>query len=131
MGSSGVRHTLEGVGVSGGNTLEEWILNCSLGEFIEGVVIGKHPDVYEGDTYDEDDVQTKKGFLRQPLNRVLTWEEAREHLRYKFDSGYGGAECNPVYVWTRTRVLFVHEYDGSTGMHHVPRFPMNIEPDFL
>jgi hypothetical protein len=60
---------------------------------------------------------------------VLTWEQARPMLDYSYDTGYGGADCHAVWVWTPTRVLFVVQYDGSTGLESVPRAPVAGLPD--
>ena len=54
---------------------------------------------------------------------ILTWEEARPHLDYEYDSGYGSQDCHNVYIWTPTRVIYIHEYDGSTWPETVPRNP--------
>lgn len=54
----------------------------------------------------------------------VTWEDALPHLSYKYDSGFGGQECHNVWAWTDTRVLFIHEYDGSTHVLSVPRGPV-------
>lgn len=64
-----------------------------------------------------------------PLKKVVPWSEARPFLDYQYDTGFGGADCHPVYAWTPTRVLFVHEYDGSTGVVSVPRNPTDCMPE--
>lgn len=56
-------------------------------------------------------------------NVPLNPDEAKPYLDYAYDSGFGGDDCNRVYAWTPTRVLFVHEYDGSTSIRSVPRNP--------
>lgn len=62
--------------------------------------------------------------------RVVNWPTARKALDYEYDAGYGGADCQPIYAWTETRVILCHEYDGSTGVLWVPRNPTDIEPQF-
>ncbi len=53
----------------------------------------------------------------------VSWEVARPVLDYSYDTSYGGQDCHDVWVWTPTRVLFVHEYDGATSVAYAPRFP--------
>lgn len=57
------------------------------------------------------------------LDKALLWEKARPLLDYKYDTGYGGQDCHDITAWTPTRVLFVHEYDGSTCIRAVERMP--------
>lgn len=89
-------------------------------EHIEAVVIGPHYN----DTYGDE-----KRFAEK-LNRVLSWEEAASVLDVEYDNGYGGADTHPVTVWTASRVIFVHEYDGATNVVYVPRHPIDHEPQF-
>lgn len=60
-----------------------------------------------------------------PFNQVLPIDDPRvQHtLDVEFDSGFGGQDCPHVYLWTATRVGFIHEYDGSTRMRLVYRNP--------
>lgn len=85
------------------------------GETIEAVVLG-------------DD---ERGYREHPKLslEVLTWEQARPLLDYDYDPGYGGQDCHSFYAWTQTRVIFVHEYDGATAPHWVPRHPAQIKPE--
>ena len=69
-------------------------------------------------------------YTSQPHNKLISWDEAKQYLDYDFDSGFGGADCNPVYVWTDSNIIFVHEYDGATSLNKIPRFPCDCEPDF-
>ncbi len=64
------------------------------------------------------------------LGHLLPWADARKILDYNYDNGFGGADCHPVYAWTETKVIFVVEYDGSTGTSWVPRNPTACEPQF-
>ena len=89
------------------------------GEPVEAVVIGN----FAGWDSEQERAAPVK------VNKVLSWTEARMMLDYAFDSGFGGADCHPVYVWTAKRVLFVHEYDGSTWIDSVPRAPGPCEPE--
>ena len=105
------------MGKGEGTTFAEDIEKVAEGEAIDAVVIGAKGDRW----FDEE--------LQEPQS-VLTWGEARSRLDYEYDDGYGGADCHAIYAWTRTRVLFVHEYDGSTGVVSVPRNPVASKPIF-
>lgn len=59
---------------------------------------------------------------------VRAWEAIRESLDYCVNDGYGIPECHAVYVWTETKVIFVEQYDGSTSVVSVPRFPVPCVP---
>ncbi len=62
------------------------------------------------------------------FDKPVAWAEVRAFLDYPYDTGFGGADCHAIYAWTPTRVLFVHEYDGSTGFVSVPRNPTACTP---
>lgn len=62
--------------------------------------------------------------------KLLAWSKARPIIDYEYDNGYGGADCHAVYVWTKTQVMFVGEYDGATGIAQVPRNPVPCDPGF-
>ena len=99
-----------------GTTFAEDIAGVADNEPIEAVVIGRRGNGW----FDEP----------QEAQPVLSWGEARERLDYEYDDGFGGAECHAIYAWTPTRVLFVHEYDGSTTVVSVPRNPAASKPVF-
>src|SRR6185437_5638479 len=65
---------------------------------------------------------------REIGGKVVSWEQARPFLDYEYDSGFGGQDCHSVTIWTPTRVIFVHEYDGATGLTWVPRHPVEHCP---
>lgn len=77
------------------------------GETIEAIVV----DPQRGGSWDRNGWETK------------TWGEVRESLDYTYDHGYGGADCHPILAWTQTRLIFVLEYDGATGLSWLPRNP--------
>ena len=56
------------------------------------------------------------------LGKKLTFEEIWPHLNYEYDTGYGNQDCHDIFVWTATKVFFIHEYDGSTYIKSAPRF---------
>jgi hypothetical protein len=96
-------------------TLAEEIEAAAEGEPILSVVIGK---------YDDREIPTEL------LNRPLTWEKARPLLDYEYDHGYGGNDCHPIYAWTASWIIFIHECDGSTDVGAFPRNPVVCEPGF-
>ena len=60
-----------------------------------------------------------------------TWEDieastlTEAELDAAFYSGYGGTDGAPFTVWTKTRVYFPWQYDGSKGVAWVSRHPDN------
>lgn len=99
------------------NDLEEYIGD----EQVSSIVIGE----MGWDHYNEVGKEISsdlKGFL-------LNWDEARPLLNYEYDSSYGVPECHSVYIWTKSRVIFVAQYDGSTSITSVPRDPIAVIPE--
>ena len=85
-------------------------------EAIEAIVIGE----FRGNRLSD----------KIPFNVTLSMEEAKGWLDYDYDDGYGREECHPIYAWTKTRVLSVSEYDGSTGVTSIPRHPQLCQPEY-
>lgn len=96
--------------------LRKSIEEAANGEAIEACVVGTHNDRRQVEAF--------------PVNVVLPWADVAPFLDYEYDNGYGGAGCHPVYAWTASRVIFVHEYDGATRPYWVPRHAVNIVPMF-
>lgn len=90
------------------------------GEHIEGIIVGSMWKYSEPDQHD---------IPVELQNKVLNWDEVREHLNYAYDTSYGCADCPPIHAWTKLRVLFVGHYDGSTWVQAIPRNPMDIIPE--
>ena len=90
------------------------------GEPILGVVIGNCG--WDGYRWTAPLPMVEEGY---PL---LTWEEARPHLDYTYDDGYGAPDCHSVFLWTETRVIFVSQYDGATRLETIPRDPVPSNP---
>ena len=88
------------------------------GEKIEAMVVGKHYD------------RSFKDDALADENIILMREDGLKKVDQQYDDGYGGADCFPLYAWTKSRVFFVHEYDGATALHYAPRHPGTIEPGF-
>lgn len=92
------------------------------GEQIEAIVVGQHdkaPDRWSRDRI-------------KPVDEgvILSREVGLAKLDEEYDNGYGGADCYPMYAWTKSWVYFIGEYDGATGPNRVPRNPINCEPQF-
>ena len=103
------------------SNLVKWIEEEANGEEIEAVVIGE----MGWGSYGSDRIPNYDAI---PKNTVLSWDEARKHLDYDFDAGFGAPGCQAVYVWTDTWVLFISQYDGATNIHSIPRNPTDIMP---
>lgn len=85
-----------------------------FGETVEAIVVGAHD-------------------RRKPADGecvILSREDGLKKLDEDYDSGYGSADCYPFYAWTASRVFFVQEYDGATGIGWVPRMPTALDPEF-
>ena len=57
------------------------------------------------------------------INKVISYSLALELLDYEYASGYGVMDCNDIHMWGKNYVYYIHEYDGSTDIHRVPRNP--------
>lgn len=92
-------------------------------ESVEAVVFG----YYGGDDW-HDEVDTVP---RELIGKVLSFEQAKQYMRgWSFYGGFGFPDSYPVYIWTNKHVIFVHEYDGATGLRRHPRNPVESEPSF-
>jgi len=96
--------------------LEEAEQEC--GETILAMVVGVH-DGSEWNTKPQPDE-----------NVILSRDDGLAKVDEEFSDGYGSADCFPLYAWTASRVFYVHEYDGATGLRWIPRYPVNIAPSF-
>ena len=99
------------------------ILNKTNGEMIEGIVIGEMGWV---DYNDKGKPEYKKS-----IGKLLSWEEAIPILDYEYNNGFGAPDCQAITAWTKNRVIFVSEYDGSTTICHIPRNPVAHMPDMM
>lgn len=98
------------------------ILEAAGGEPILGVVIGEMG-------WGEYNSESVPLYNEQPKDKLLSWKKAEKFLDYEYDTGFGAPECNAVYVWTKTKVIFVSQYDGATSLHSVPRNPADVKPE--
>lgn len=100
--------------------LKKWLedIEALYGEPIEAIVVGKHDRAKWGESPKPDE------------NILLSREDGLKKLDEEYYNGYGGADCYPFCAWTKSRVFFVSEYDGATGLSFVPRHPVAMEPQF-
>lgn len=100
--------------------IRKWLEEAcaETGESIEGIVVGQHDGTRSDTPVNADE------------NVLLPVDVALAKLDVEYDNGYGGADCFPIYAWTKTRVYFIGEYDGATGLDWIPRNPINIAPQF-
>ena len=107
------------------SNLKQWILRAADGESIEAIVIGKPtqatviPPKVNATWARQDDSK---------FNKVLTWQEAEPLIDYPFDSSYGLPRCHAVTAWTKSRVIFISQYNGATSIEYAPRNPVNHMP---
>lgn len=101
--------------------IKQWLQEelTNTGETLTAVVVGRH-----------DRLRFRKDPLLPDENVVLSPQAGLAKLDVEFDSGFGGADCFPMFAWTENRVYFIHEYDGATSLAWVPRNPCACVPDF-
>lgn len=92
-------------------------------EPIESVVIADRMDYYN----DEDSRAVPKEFIGKPF----CFGDVRDYFDYEYDTGFGGADCNAIYLYTKSFIVFVSEYDGATSVSSIPRNPIECDPDYL
>jgi hypothetical protein len=100
--------------------IKDWLLEAETrtGEQIEAIVVGEHDNAGWDTPAAADE------------NVLLSREAGLAKLDQEYDNGYGGADCFPMFAWTKSRVYFITEYDGSTGLASLPRNPVACEPGF-
>lgn len=63
-------------------------------------------------------------------NIVLALEEAEPFMKqWTFSGDFGAPNCYAVRIWTNRRVIWVTQYDGSTGLNSALRNPEPCKPD--
>lgn len=103
--------------------LKQWVVAAAKGEPIEAIVIGNMG--WEDCGIDDIPEPSRD---RDKWNKVLSWAEAEPLLDYNFDSGYGAPGCQAITAWTATKVIFISQYDGATGVEWLPRHPVDHQP---
>jgi len=96
--------------------LVKWLLEVAENEPIEAVVIG---EMGWGD-YNSENVPN---YDSHPRGKVLSWEEAKPLLDYEFSRGFGAPECEAVWAYTKSWIIAIGQYDGSTWPYRIPRNP--------
>lgn len=91
------------------------------GAVIEAVVIGE----FGWGGYKDD----KERIPHNQYGKVLTWDDARPLLDYKYEGGFGAPDCHAVAVYTKDHVFMVSQYDGSTNFFKVERNPIDHMPE--
>lgn len=79
-------------------------------------------------TSDSDVSEKNRKFPKELINKPVMLKEVIDYFDYNFDSGYGGQECHSFYIWNKSEVFFIWEYDGSTHIHSIPRNPPSFSP---
>ena len=93
------------------------------GEVVEGIVFG----AWGWDGYSEPMPAPVPVDVR---SRLMTLEQAAQYMTgWSFGGGYGAPKCYATYIWTNQRVIWVTQYDGSTGLDCAPRNPMDCVPE--
>lgn len=99
---------------------DELVAFLRPGEIIEAVAFGTWPRFFSVECP-----------ASPPRDRPMSWAAAKKHMAgWSINGGFGGAESFPLLVWTNFRVIWVHEYDGSTRLAGAPRNPMECVVEF-
>lgn len=96
------------------------ILACAGDEPIEAVVIGVHGD----SRWSEEEKPPYEG-------KIISWGEAGPILDYEHKGGFGGCDSHSFWAWTKSRVIFLKEYDGANGPEWLPRNPVDGMPEYI
>ena len=100
-------------------TLLKWIKETADGEPVEAIVLGEIEWAKE----------KVPNYDAMPKGTVLSLEEALPYLQNEFNDDFGVPKCQAITVWTKSWVIFVVQYDGSTSPHRVPRNPADHMPE--
>ena len=79
-------------------------------------------------TSDSNVSEQNRKFPKELINKPVMLKDVIDYFNYDFDSGYGGQDCHDFYIWTKSEVLFIWDYDGSTHISSVPRNPPSSSP---
>lgn len=105
----------------GYTTFAEDILRAAADETILSIAIGQFG--WGGFRGDEQLYPNGKPPEDPPIGEPIFWSAAKPHLDYYYDGGYGSPSCHAIYAWTDSKVIFVSQYDGATGLETIPRNP--------
>ena len=96
-------------------TLREWIEKYTDGEPIEAVMLG---------AFGWDGFEQPAGLVLDGVKgKVLSLEEAIPYISYEFDDGFGIPECSAIVAYTKTWIISVSQYEGSTSPFRIARNP--------
>lgn len=97
-------------------TLRDWFngFTKATGETVDEVVFRRHPDW-------DDAPHGWPGIVDGEV--VAAGEIPASVLDHLFDDGYGGRECWPFFAWSKSFVIWPHEYDGAEWPAWAPRQP--------
>ena len=99
--------------------LARWVEKEAGSEVVLGVTIGRRN--HRSDYYDEPPAPF--------MGKLLSWEEARPFLDGDFDAYYCCSfPCYTIYAWTKTKVMFMVEYEMGCELCVVPRNPVSSFP---
>jgi hypothetical protein len=103
-----------------GTSFKEAILRIAGDESIEKIVVGQ----LGGEWRDPDPRDLHKDLQ----NKLLDPSDVLNQLDYPWDASFGSEDCPPIYAWTKSKVIFVVCYDGSTYVSSIPRNPTEEHP---
>lgn len=93
------------------------VMDAIDGELVEAMCIGRETwDVFDTDAQ-----------ARAKLIEGLPLIKEFDVRKITPEPNHCAVQC---YIWTPTRVLFVHEYDSSFSINSVPRHPIPCNPQF-
>ena len=97
----------------------ELLNHLEEGEIVESIIFGEWGWFGYGEPIPP---PVPNGMMGKPLSL----DEARPLMQgWKIYGGYGAPECYAIRVWTNTRILWVTQYDGATGIDDSPRNPLD------
>lgn len=91
------------------------------------------PSLYEweGKTYDQDwmeeerDVYPKPSWVVGKCGDVFNYADCpSEILDYEFNDGFGSPDAPAVIAFSKSFILYIHEYDGAENLQWFPRNPV-------
>lgn len=106
------------------NTPFEDLVEVIGNEKCVGVVLGE-------ESWNMRDENDNPMFPDLPIGRLISLEDAKKYLSYKYDTGFGSAELPALYAWTETRIILISLYDGATSFVSVPRNPIACNPKMV
>ncbi len=92
------------------------------GEVVESIVFGDYGGIEPNPPLIPEE---KRGIC-------MSLDEAEPLMKnWNIYGGFGCAECYALYAWTNLRIIFIKEYDGSTALEGIFRFPSDSKPTLI